>query len=245
MSCDRYAPALADHACGADLAPDVAAHLRTCAACAARLADERRAIAGLDGELQQLLAVEPSAHFATRVQAHVRAESAPRPRPFFLWSGLAAAAAVTLAAVIVYGPRGSRQIETAPAPAPATTTAKAAPLSQPAESGTTEQTTRMGASRARVADGPRRTVAATTTAASTEPEVLVPPDQARALERYVALLHGGQLETSDLAQEPAPQLSVPADLTIGPLTVKPIAIDTLEPDTRAVAEGRQDEEQTP
>ena len=217
MSCDRYATAIADHACGADLAPDAAAHLRTCAACAARLASHRRAIDGLDGELQQLLAVEPSAHFVPRVQAHLSAVPAPRGWSTLAWSGLAAAAA---AGIIVWTLPSTGPVHTPAAPAPTAVSRASAP-----EIPRQEDTPRPPP----VSSRARRTRSAPVNAQpSKEPEIIVPEDQQRAVARFVALVRTGRLDTSSLATQTDSEIAPPAELGVSPLAVSPIAIPSVE-----------------
>ena len=243
MSCHRYATAIADHACGADLAPDAAAHLTTCAACAALLDEQRRSIEGLDGELQHLLALEPSAHFVPRVQAHVRAGSAPRPRMFFLWSGVAAAAAVTIAAMVAYGPRSSRTIETTAAPV-ATTSANAGSRPQPpAESVAIERKGSSTSPEPRRGTARRRESPSSAAVAATEPEVLVPRGQMQAVERYIALVRSGRLDASSLVAKIEAD-PVPAELVLGPLEIGPMTVKELDATAFSAVEGRHEEERS-
>jgi hypothetical protein len=243
MSCDRYATAITDHACGADLAPEAAAHLRACAACAARLTSQRRAIDGLDGELQQLLAVEPSAHFVPRVQAQIAAAPAQHGWSTFLWSGLAAAAAVAIVAVslTMREPRKAGPVESRPeAPAQAQTTA-----ANPTES--------VAASRDATAAGPgpseiaprRRTRPAPARAVDVppqpEPEVLVPAGQLRAVERYMALMRSGRLDTSRLEAKASVD-PIPAELVLGALEIDPMTVRDIDASTPSAVERRHEQE---
>ena len=93
MSCDRYTSAIVDHACGAEIAADAAAHLKVCAACSSMFDEQRRLLQDLDQELQVALAIEPSARFVADAMAGMK-RSAERRRAIIWWSVPVAAAAV-------------------------------------------------------------------------------------------------------------------------------------------------------
>ena len=93
MSCDRYTSAIVDHACGAEIAADAAAHLKVCAACSRMFDEQRRLLQDLDQELQVALAIEPSARFVADAMAGMQ-RSAQRRRAIIWWSAPVAAAAV-------------------------------------------------------------------------------------------------------------------------------------------------------
>lgn len=69
MSRDRYTVAIADHACGAEIATEAAAHLRACGACSRMFDEQRHLLQDLDQELQRALAIEPSSRFVPDVMA--------------------------------------------------------------------------------------------------------------------------------------------------------------------------------
>lgn len=232
MSCQRYATAIADHACGADLAPEVAAHLETCVRCASQLAAQRRTIDDLDAELQQMVAVEPSPFFVQRVQAHVMTSPDRRSFRAWWWSAAVAAAAIVLAVLFLSvdrrppAPIQARTITPPPAPAaknePPTIVAtapsrKEAPVSryQPSQ--------------------PQRRVAK-----PPEPEVLVPKDQMRVVDRYMALVRSGSLDTTTLASDTDPS----TEMIVNPLDIKPIVVVEINPATSPAVEGGTNKEQT-
>ncbi len=241
MSCERYAPAIDDHACGADLAPDVAAHVASCVGCAGRLAQQRRAIEGLDAELQQMLAVEPSPFFVQRVQAHVNPSPAPRGWSGFWWSGLAAAAAVVIVAtsLTMREPRGGSSPQARPeTPSQTQTTAANPPESSPA----IRDSPATGADRPPIA--PRRrtqppAVTATSVRAQAEPEVLVPAGQMQAVGRYMTLLRSGRLDTSSLEAK-AERDSTPEELLLGALEIRPMTVTELDGTTSSAVERRHE-----
>ena len=242
MSCERYAEAIADHACGAGLAPDAARHLRSCAACAATLEAERRAVGALDRELQDALAIEPSAHFVQRVQARLRQAPAPAPTPR-LWWALAAAAAiiatgVTGSFVLTSGSRGAPPPAVGATASPAASIARA-PVVAPAPPSVPGQArprpsrhAREGSKTRRAPDteSPTRTLEASA--------VILPPGQLRAIDRYLALVRGGQLDTSPLAAQPDASA---ADLVVTPLSIDPLAMISLDSGSNGAAERRPHE----
>ena len=236
MSCERYAEAIADHACGGDLAPDAAAHLHTCAVCAALLDEQRATIGALDREIEEALAIEPSPYFVDRVQAHVRESASAAPR--LRWA-LAAAAAIVIAVIAssialrdstpptvaqTQPPPGA-----APMPAPATAT--------PSSSSVEKRETSAAPVKDAAARPPAQQRAAPVTRSVRQPEVIVPPDQARALGRYLALVRTGKVDTSTLT----PPTEVGLDLVVAPLAVDPLAVIPLEPGTSDAGDRRPHE----
>ena len=224
MSCDRYATAIADHACGADLTPDAAAHLGTCAACAAKLADQQRAMDGLDADIRQLVAIEPSPFFVERVRAGV---STPPGRSWLRiwgWSAAAAAAVLLIGVLLLTGDRQQ--------PSPAPVRAEATPPRQPpvVDDRTTavENGKKSPAPARRTVPEPAR--AKGPAAIPTEPEVLVPQDQMRAVQRYLALMRSGRLDTSRLVETAADD-PAPAELVVDPLAIAPLAVTDIDSST--------------
>jgi hypothetical protein len=230
MSCERYAPAIDDHACGADLAPDAAAHVASCVGCAGRLAQQRRAVAGLDVELQQMLAVEPSPFFAQRVHAHVMTSRARQSFRAVRWGALAAAAAIVVAALLLRVDRQPPaaiqvQTETPPATPPPTATDPreklVAPPPSPKESPVTS---------------PQRVQSERRLAKAPEPEVLVPPDQKRAIARYMTLLRSGELGSTNLSDALQSTDAPSSLLDVVPLAVSPLAVKTIDTEVAPGAE---------
>jgi hypothetical protein len=76
-----------------------AAHLASCAGCAARLAEERRLTAGL---MEIAAAARPPAGFAARAAASYRAETREKSRRRFAWIGGSILAAVAVWAVVAW-----------------------------------------------------------------------------------------------------------------------------------------------
>ena len=99
MSCDRYTEAIVDHACGAEITADAAAHLQRCDACRRMFDEQRHLLQDVDRELEVALAIEPSARFVAGAMAKVE-DSAVRSRTIAWRSAAAAAAAVLILAAL-------------------------------------------------------------------------------------------------------------------------------------------------
>ena len=222
MSCERYAAAIDDHACGADLAPEVAAHVASCVGCAGRLAQQRRAIEGLDAELQQMLAVEPSPFFVQRVQAHVTTSPAKRSFRTWWWGAAAVAAAIVLAVLLLTvgrQPPAAIQVQTDTPAAIPTTAGKAEPRRLVADSSTPKE---VPVTRPRALQPQRRF------AKAPEPEVLVPSDQRQAIGRYMTLLRSGELGATNLSDALQSATDSSSLLDVAPLAVTPLAVKTID-----------------
>ena len=100
MSCERHTDAIVDHACGAEIAADAAAHLDSCAACRRIFDEQLRLLQDLDERLELALSIEPSPRFVPADLARVE-RSAFGFRNAMWWSGAAAAAAVLM--IVTFG----------------------------------------------------------------------------------------------------------------------------------------------
>jgi hypothetical protein len=206
MSCERYTGSIADHACGAEVTPDLAHHLAGCAACAARLELHRRAIATLDADIQRALDIPISNTFERDVR--VRLEQNDRRSAWWLSWGIVPAAAAILFAVWL-NPGSIDTPVPAPAPRPSwivsrTTTADlATPPEVPAPT-------------------PPKRIAKGLPAV----EVIVPSDRKRAVSQFLLLTRQGALDASKLAA--SPESGVTEDLVVTPLTVAPIVLSDVE-----------------
>lgn len=239
MACERALDALADVAAGAAASREIEAHLASCAACRARLAELRQALARVDGELAGLLQAEPSPALLPRIRAAVEAD-APGWRPSWrgspAWLAVAATLLTGLALVVFLAGRpevsgrrvagtqpapsaaGSASVQPRPAgPGPATSADVPAPTASESAVGTPS---RRAVSAGRPGDGPppRR-------AERQAVEVVVPADEATALLRLAEVVAQGRLDatavmaalsgTSGLLAEPAP-------IEISPLEIAPL-----------------------
>jgi hypothetical protein len=223
MSCERHATALSDHAIGAPLDRAAQAHLDDCAACRARLDRDRQAMAMLDDDLAGALAVEPSADF----RAQVRTRIASEPVPARFWPRALILAAATSLVIVVgllalqstrraSGPEGTPPhpdiaLHSEAPQAPVAIVTRKAPMPELVHE---------------PARGRRRQVDVQRVATrhSAEPAVIVPPDRAAAIRRYVMAVAEGRVEIPEGAL-PTPASAAPE---IAPLTVEPIVIPPSE-----------------
>ena len=237
MSCARHINAIVDHACGAEIGPEAADHLAACGACSARFEEQRRVLGALDDELQLALAVVPSATFARRV--HSRIEHAPaRSARALWWSACGAAAAILLVVGmnVFRSADGIRSRPSGPAPPPA-----AAARNVPAVPAVPPVIARHDVRRFEppVAHDVRRKPARERqTAATPAAEVLVPPDQQRAIAHLMRLVRNGELDASRLPVSREGESVTPAELVVPPLTIEPIAVPSVEIPTGQVPAGR-------
>jgi hypothetical protein len=239
MSCARYITAIVDHACGAEIAPEAARHLAACEACSARFEEQRRMLEGLDDELQRALAVVPSAAFARRV--HSRIEHAPaRSARVLWWSACGAAAALLLVIGInvlrsTDGVRPRLSDSTLQQPVKTATSAPTGPLVPPVVEGRQDPRRPERPVAHDVRRGPARE---RQDAAMPAAEVLVPPDQQRAIAHLMRLVRDGTLDASRLPVSREGESATPAELVVPPLTIEPIAVPSIEIPTSPVPAGR-------
>ncbi len=239
MSCARYITAIVDHACGAGIAPEAARHLAACTACSARFAEQRRLLEGLDDELQRALAVVPSAAFARGV--HSRIEHAPASSTRALWWSACGVAAAILVVVGINVLRSADGVRPRPADVPlqppATGAARAPKV--PVVSPVVEERQNPRRTERRVAHRVRRGPAhEAQTVALPAAEVLVPPDQQRAIAHLMRMVRSGTLDGSRLPVGRQGDSATPAELVVPPLTIEPIAVPDVEIPTSPVATGR-------
>jgi hypothetical protein len=228
MSCERYADAIIDHACGAEIASDARRHLEACDACHGRFDEQRRMMSALDAELQTALAIEPSPYFDSKVRTRI-AQTAPASARTFWWPILTAAAVAMIALGVaairsmedksVAAPVDVARVTPSTQPTPTITRTPAPPPSPPRDTvdKTPEQTANPPASRPRRRSG----------SSLPEVEVVVSAEQSKAIERYMTLLRRGTLDTSSLVKEIPIAGEMPA-LAVGPLTVEPLAVPDVE-----------------
>jgi len=91
-ACAAFRPELIDVALGVPPHGALRAHLATCTACAAALAECRSALARIDETVRESVAAEPLAGLTERILA--RTGHVPAPRAFAGWLPLATAAAL-------------------------------------------------------------------------------------------------------------------------------------------------------
>jgi len=228
MRCDRYEQDLTAGAAGGAITPDLEAHLEGCVSCRERLAEKRALLESVDQVLRMDLDVEPSPALRNRVITRVAEMERERRR---IVPGVAAAAlAAGLIIVLVAGAWARRRSST-----PLESSAVAISPGFPVRDAVTPETHEP----LLIPSTPRPLVAATPLVVQTgsrpavarpasvrEPEVLVPPGQEAALQRFVAVLRDGSVPPPPLLLSgaslesliaPIPLIKIPA------LETKPLA----------------------
>ncbi len=196
---------------------------------------------GLDDELRQALAVVPSASFVRRVQSHI--EQSPRRSARALWWSAWSACGVAAAILLIIGTGALRSTEgvrpppsdTALAPTTAATSVPTSPVVPPAADvpQSDQGPQRPVGQRVRRAPARERQDEALPAA-----EVLVPPDQQRAVAHLLRLVRNGTFDGSSLPVSRGAESVTPAELVVPPLTIEPIAVPNVEIPTSPVPSGR-------
>ncbi len=225
MDCTRYQDALREHALGEPLSPALEAHLASCETCRARVATEQRLLAAIDGTLDGVRQIEPSATFTARARAAALDASRPSTRfgPFghLAWSPAAAVAAVALAAalgvIVARGPRPADPIAPSPSSLPRPSDRPSVPA-PPATAALPPSASPHDAQR------PVRP-------AEDRFAVLVPPGQEEAIVRLAVLVAAGAVAPpASLLNPPDPTqpLTPPAELSLSPLAIEPLGPASVE-----------------
>jgi hypothetical protein len=221
MSCERYADALIDHACGAEIAPEVRRHLEMCDVCRARFDQQLRAMHALDAELRDALAIAPSAHFDRAVRARIEGMSSATSAT--IWWAAAAAALIVIGLAAI---RSTERAVVLP-PEVVSRTAGSRPeaptIVPPAPPTPRDRRDIVRASPERRGHRPPQRGGSSLP----EVEVIVSADQSRAIERYMALVRSGTLDTSTLVT-PTESGTEPPALVVAPLTLDPLTVPDVE-----------------
>ena len=194
---------------------------------------------GLNDELQRALEIVPSDTFARGV--HARIEHAPARSARALWWGACGVAAAILLVIGINVLRSTDVVRSGPSgstPQPTATAASNAPTVPvaPALVGGRQSVRgpdRPVAHRVRRGSAGERQVAAMPAA-----EVLVPPDQQRAIAHLMRLVRNGTFDASRLPVSREGESATPAELVVPPLTIEPIAVPSIEIPTNPVSAGR-------
>jgi hypothetical protein len=182
MLCEKYKPALIEAAItGAELVPAIHAHAAACPSCAAELAQQRSLVAAIDANLHRQMNAPVPAATLHRLGAHLAQQPQPKRTPRFVqvFAGTLATLAVAATILLLLPHKPSKTIDVANRTAPPTPNFVAdqsgPDTASPSEAAKIE---------------PMYKPHVRSVARSTEPEVLVPPDERIALEHFVADLHG-------------------------------------------------------
>ena len=233
MLCEHYKDALIE-AAASGAAPQgiLRAHVDSCASCRATFAEEQSLFAAIDSELHADINAEVPPSLIPQVRAHLEEATAPRLR----WAQplVFASAGVVLVLLVLMMARPHRTTpenvakqEPVVAPAPARTEPNANPGKiSPAD--TQSATVRVGHPRA------SRNSTIPHSVASSNPEVLVPPDEREGLTRLVAALNEHRnFAAALLARRPEKKddLVTVDPLQIADIEIKPLAgTETETPD---------------
>ena len=233
MSCERFRPAIAAHAGGAELDAGAARHLSGCAACRGLLDAQRLALAELDAELGRSLAITASPDFVAKV-SRAAGEIRPVPaRPWLpapVWTGLALAAAIVFALWLrqpaetdFARPEG---VQSSAEPAPPQSFRLKPEATPPSKEGarSIEKDVASGSGGQRRSVVAQRSVVGPTSA---DPPVIVDPRRALALERLRELTAARRLDEKMLPPPVTPQAAL-AELTIAPLAIAEIQVPDVE-----------------
>jgi hypothetical protein len=243
MSCEEYADAIVNYACGAEIEAAAAAHLARCRECRQLLDEQRRFVDGVDAELQEALAIEPSPRFAADVMARVERSSPGRRR--WIWWTMPAAAAAVLALVVFASTRSTDPpaLEGASVAAvPATSPPPAVgPVSQPGHTPGRAGGRSSAKVRRPAVEHTPRVVSARGAALPPAAEALVPTDRAIAVAHYLALVRSGSLDAPRvMANEPSGNSEPvePVELVVAPLSVDAVVLPDVERGSVVAAEQR-------
>jgi hypothetical protein len=197
MTCEKYRDALIDAAAGEPPDRALADHLEACTPCRATQTREQDLFTAIDDALRASMSETPRAGFLAKVHAQIADEAQKQDAhkqsgwiPMWAWAGAAAALALVL--VVIAHPWGSLR------PPPITAEGVKAPALRAHESPAITQSVRGSAEHSRTQrhgrlDSPQPLYAqipVSNQTATLEPEVLVPPDEAKAFALFVARLAG-------------------------------------------------------
>jgi hypothetical protein len=196
MTCEKYRNVLIDAAAGEPLDGGLADHLEGCTPCRAILEREQELFTAIDDALRARMNAEPQAGFLAGVHAQITHEAqrqdAQKQSGWNPMWALAGAAALALALVVIAHPWGRLQQQ------PVTAESVKVPALRAHESPAMTQSVRGSADYSRTQQHARLVSAQPRHAqtpvakqpATVEPEVLVPPDEAKAFALFVARVAG-------------------------------------------------------
>lgn len=177
--------------------------------------DEQMSDAALDRDIQEALAVQPSAGFAARLRARLASEPDPAAWPMRgIFAGACAVAAAVVLAIVASIPRPpdehvSSLGDTQPPPAQVVDT-EPSPSAEPLKVDASE---RRGVPRSRARSRSR-----------TQPEVILSPAELKGLRQMMAAVREGRFQAvfpPDPFDADAPLAAEP-EITIPPITIEPI-----------------------
>lgn len=258
MSCKRFIAPIRDHAVGAPLDAIAAAHLEGCVSCRSALEEQRIIINGAADDLRRLLSVTSSSGFAARTSAALIHQPHSARSPLLqpaAWAALTAAAVAIAAAGASFIGRtgaapgdgsGAAQVTVAGGPVSGSSPGgvapgRRAPVGPDANESGPPLAAPPAPSRAYSRPQMRPRGPSLDPARQIEaPLVLVPADQARAIDRLQKLTATGVLHAEALPGAAPFDAAVP-ELIIAPLIVPEIPI----PEIQTASGPRRDAVYTP
>ncbi len=181
--------------------------------------DDPLADAKLDGEIRALLAVDPSPQFRASVRMRIANEPATVSRRGLWWLGAAAiAAAAAVTAFMVVAP--SR-----PVPPISTLAARSSVHLALPESPRARRLASDAASSEVVSPARRNSLMQPGRRRPSEPEILLAPNETRALRALIAGVREGRIDLTPVSQATTPdvmELEPIRDLVIPPIVITPV-----------------------
>jgi predicted anti-sigma-YlaC factor YlaD len=224
MPCEHYKDALIEAAAtGARPQGELQAHLASCASCREAFAQEQSLFAAIDFGLNAAANAEVPPSLLPRVRASLD-EAAVTLRLRWLQQLVVACASVALVFLIFLVARPRHAPPEDIAKSPITVPSPTAPAAAANPEKTSRESTQVTDVRVSHSHAARDSTNLHS-AASSNPEVLVPPDEREALARFVAKLNErSDLATALLARAPEKRdaLIVVERLQIGALEIKPL-----------------------
>ena len=223
MSCEKYQEVLIDLAAsGAEPVGVVRSHLDGCAPCRTYLKEQQTLLAAVDSGVRQTVNAPVPASLLQRFGARLAQQTAPRHSQSARWmyAGAALAAAATLVLFLLPNLRSPSSKQRSPV----ASSAQHAIAAQKGDSTAPLET----ATRPVQQPGKR----SRTPAPNPEPEILVPPDERIAFERFLSDLNGREdlavalvKPLHELREQRVISLETP-DIETAALTVQPITETT-------------------
>ena len=220
MPCKHYKDALIDAAAsGATPQGELRAHLAECASSRAAFAEEQSLFATIDSSLHAAANTEVPPSLLPRVRARLEESAVPRFRWLQPLVFVSASAALAVAVFLLVRPHrvlpedvAKQSAVAVPAPTVPSTETNPEKISSKDTQVPAVHVTHFRAARNSTNRG---------SAASSNPEVLVPPDEREGLSQFVDGLRQGRVLVADAKLQPE-------DLTIAPSEIAPIEVKALE-----------------
>jgi hypothetical protein len=230
MPCEKYQDALTDLAArGAEVVGVVREHLNVCASCRSYLEQEQVLFVSIDSGVQAAANAAVPASLLQRFEARIAQEAEAKHITRVNWNyALVAAAVLIVLALPIWRSRNAKDRIASPAIQQESTNAKQLAPGETAKRVGLEGVHMFQPSHRHLSERPTRAVV------NVESEVVVPPDERQAFERFLSDLNGRQVLATALVeplvgrheQREAP-IETP-DIETAALTVEPLIVRPLE-----------------